>query len=325
MALSDIQIERILREYEEKRSLNRAEHERRLSEIYAKIPEYEELDRLIPDYSASLASALISGNGKKEELLSNLHKKIEYTAERKRELLRFYSYPEDFLDPIFECKLCSDTGYADGKRCDCFNKKIVNKLYEQSNLCNLIKLNNFGIMKDSYYKGDALVRFKRAVAMCKRLIASYDTGDFFNILFLGTVGSGKTFLSVACAKEILDKGYFVSYFSATDFFEQLGSVTFNSSNINEKKAVYDDILNCDLLVIDDLGTELVNAFVSSQLFNCINERALKSKPTIISTNLDFEEMRARYSDRVFSRLISGYKVCELSGNDIRLMKLNENS
>ena len=175
------------------------------------------------------------------------------------------------------------------------------------------------------YKGDDFVRFKRAVAMCRRLIDSYDTGGFINILFMGTVGSGKTFLSAACAKEIIDKGYFVSYFSATDFFERLGSAAFNPSNVSGKKAVYNDILNCDLLIIDDLGTELVNAFVSSQLFNCINERALKSKPTIISTNLDFEEMRARYSDRVFSRLISGYKVCELGGNDIRLMKLNENS
>jgi DNA replication protein DnaC len=144
--------------------------------------------------------------------------------------------------------------------------------------------------------------------------------SYRNMLFLGSVGGGKTFLANCIAKALLDKGYSVIYFSAFRLFELIADNTFRHNDPEERGGFFSNIYDSDLLIIDDLGTELTNQFVSAQLFACINERHLNRKPTVISTNLSLEDLQKRYSDRVFSRITSGYICCKLTGKDIRLLK-----
>jgi DNA replication protein DnaC len=144
--------------------------------------------------------------------------------------------------------------------------------------------------------------------------------DYHNILFYGTVGTGKSFLSGCVASELLKNGHSVIYFSSTGLFDNLARYTFDTKEKEALSAFYQDLYNCELLIIDDLGTEITNSFVASQLFSCLNERNLRKRATIISTNLSLEELRDRYSDRVFSRITSSYTICKLTGRDIRMIK-----
>ena len=138
------------------------------------------------------------------------------------------------------------------------------------------------------------------------------------LFFYGDTGVGKTFLSHCIAKELIDRSYFVLYFSAFDFFNFLAKNTFQRDHTASDMTEY--ISSCDLLIIDDLGTELTNSFVSSQLFFCINDRITNRKSTIISTNLTMEDFLATYSERIFSRISSNYTMLKLIGNDIRIQK-----
>ena len=141
-----------------------------------------------------------------------------------------------------------------------------------------------------------------------------------NLLLYGNVGVGKSFLSCCIAKELLDKGYSVLYFSSSQLFDALAEETFQKDSKENLYTTKEDIYNCDLVVIDDLGTEITNSFVFSSLFSLINERILRGKSTIISTNLALKDLRDIYSDRIFSRISTNYKLCKLSGPDIRIKK-----
>ena len=143
--------------------------------------------------------------------------------------------------------------------------------------------------------------------------------------FYGTVGIGKSFLSGCVAQELIEKGYSCFYYSAIELFAQISKETFHTSQKDDLYNLLDYLYNCDLLIIDDLGTENTNSFVSSQLFSIINERSLRKRSTIISTNLSLQELRERYSDRVFSRIVTSFNIVHLSGNDIRIAKRTSTS
>jgi DNA replication protein DnaC len=141
-----------------------------------------------------------------------------------------------------------------------------------------------------------------------------------NLYFYGTVGTGKSFLSVCIARDLIESGHSVIYFSASDLFDRISEYSFDYKSREQLSRLYDDLYGCDLLIIDDLGTEMTNVFVTSQLFACINERHLREKATIISTNLSLSELQGRYSDRVFSRVSSLYDIYRFTGMDIRIQK-----
>ena len=160
---------------------------------------------------------------------------------------------------------------------------------------------------------------KQVVDTCHQFVDSFTT-EHGNMLFTGPTGVGKTFLTNCIARELIDRYYSVIYLSANDLFEVFSKNRFEYQAEEEMKGMYQYILDCDLLIIDDLGTELNNSFTSSQLFYCINERLNSSKSTIISTNHPLNELRDRYTERVTSRLISKYTIIPLYGDDIRLRK-----
>ena len=183
----------------------------------------------------------------------------------------------------------------------------------------MIASENFSNLSYEYYQGEDLAHFRKCVDVCHNFVQNFKQ-DYHNLFFYGTVGTGKSFLSGCIASELLQSGHSVIYFSASGLFDTLARYTFDTRAKEALSGFYEDIYNCDLLIIDDLGTEMTNTFVASQLFSCLNERHLRQKATIISTNLSLEELRDRYSDRVFSRITSHYDLCKLTGPDIRMCK-----
>ena len=196
---------------------------------------------------------------------------------------------------------------------------MITLLYEQSNICEMLRTENFDALSYEYYAGEDLSRFKNAVNTCRNFVKNFNS-DYHNLFFYGTVGTGKSFLSGCVAKELIESGHSVIYFSATGLFDLLSKNSFDYKNRDELRETYADLYQCDLLIVDDLGTELNNQFVTSQLFALLNERHMGKRATVISTNLSLEELKNRYSDRIFSRITSNYEICKLSGQDIRMYK-----
>lgn len=316
MALTKAQYDSILRNYEYTRDRNRHALEERLALVYERIPAYKEIEESIGSTSVSHARMLLDGN---EAALRALKDKLKETSRQKKLLLEEAGFPEDYLDPIYDCPACKDTGYINGEKCTCFRQQEITLLYEQSNIRDMIEKENFTTLSLDYQQGDDRKRLEAAVNKCMDFVKTFKE-EYQNLFLYGTVGTGKSFLSGCIAKELLADGYSVIYFSANRLFESLSNYSFDTKM---KEALYNfnkDLYNCDLVIIDDLGTEFFNGFVSSQFFGLINERHLRQKSTIISTNLTLEDFRDRYSDRIFSRITSNYTLLKLSGQDIRMQK-----
>ncbi|MFI3176017.1 MAG: ATP-binding protein [Eubacteriales bacterium] len=316
MSLTNIQYQAIMREYEHLQLHNRRLLQSRIDEIHQMIPEYKELEDTIASISVAKGKELLNGD---PEALTTLREMIEELRHKKEGYLLAYQYPADYLQPIYTCALCQDTGYLNREKCSCFKQKEIALLYEQSLILPMLVENNFSTLEESFYEGEDLKRFQNATSTSKIFVKRF-LNDYQNIFFYGTVGTGKSFLSCCIAKELIEAGYSVLYFSTTSFFELLSSYSFDYNSKQDLKEVYQDIYSCDLLIIDDLGTELTNAFVTSQLFSCINERHLRKRPMIISTNYSLEDIHTVYSDRIFSRITANFQLCKITGKDIRLIK-----
>jgi len=316
VGLSNAQYDTIVRMYEDRQNHNRHLLQNRFEEVYDKIPAYRDLEDSISAVSVIQGKKYLMGD---ENALEDLKGIIADLTLQKKQALAAFGFPKDYLEPIYDCNECNDTGYVDGRKCRCFKQAMISLLYEQSNIRNLLEIENFTNLSYEYFQGEDLERFENAVNQCKKFVENFNS-DYHNLFFYGTVGTGKSFLSNCIAKEVLERGNSVIYFSSTQFFDNISKYSFDYKGKEELSQVYDDIYNCDLLIIDDLGTELTNTFVASQLFACLNERNIRKHSTIISTNLSLEELRNRYSDRIFSRITSNYNVCKLSGPDIRIQK-----
>ena len=317
MPLTNIQYDRIFRQYEERQKENRLETERRHACVYESIPEFQKLENAVASLAVAQGKKLLSGD---EKALDALRKSLADLKAQKEQLLLDAGFSVNFLDPVFCCPDCQDTGYIGREKCHCFRQAEISLLYEQSGIQDLLKQNNFSLLSYEYYRGEALALFQNAVKTCQSFIKNFNS-DYHNLFFYGTVGTGKSFLSCCVAKELMDQGHSVIYFGATGLFDLLSNAAFHTKDREVRQNAYSDLYRCDLLIIDDLGTELTNQFTSSQLFSLLNERHLGKKSTLISTNFTLAQLRDRYSDRIFSRITSNFEVCRLAGEDIRMYKL----
>ena len=211
------------------------------------------------------------------------------------------------------------------KRQHCFRQAVIRLIYSDSNMQQILEKENFHRFNDQYYS-DKLLEDGRpsprqnihaVLKKCRDFIGHFPSRE--NLLLHGSTGTGKTFLSHCIAKEIMDKGYTCVYVTAFQLFDILTSQAYQKRK-DHLPMSYQLIFHCDLLVIDDLGTELNNAFITSQLFHCLNERQLSGKSTLISTNLSMRNLKDRYTERIFSRIIENYTICQIYGEDIRLKK-----
>lgn len=325
MPLTNSQYDSIMRIYGSIQTRNRHIHEERVEKVYHSCPRIFEIENEIIDLSAKSAPLIIAGSfGEMEEY----RLKLNALESERRRLLADSGYPNDYLEPIYDCLLCHDTGTAGGSRCSCFKKKVTDMLYMHSNLKNIVDFENFDTFSFDWYSKediDAVTglssfdNMQRVFNICRSFAERFDM-EFHNLLIYGATGVGKTFLSNCIAKYLLDSSHSVIYLTAIEFFDAFGSFNYNDDLAD---TAVESILGCDLLIIDDLGTELSNTFTSSKLFYCINERMQKRRATVISTNLNPRELSDIYSERIMSRIASAYTMLKIFGKDIRLQKFKQ--
>ena len=323
MGLSTEKYNEIMREYERKRIDAKNELDERAESLYIKYPRIKDISDEISSYSVKSAKALIlEDKGSMDEIKSELSRLI---AEKER-MLTEAGYPTDYLTLSYDCRDCKDTGFVDGAKCHCLQNKIIDALYNQSNIKEYLKKENFDkfdlslyseTFMDSVLNTSAKENMTEVYSIAKEFVANFDS-TFANLFIYGETGVGKTFLTNCIAKELIDTSHSVIYMSSIKLFDLLAKNTFNKNEDGAPLMQTEDLLSCDLLVIDDLGTEMINSFTTSSFFNLINERFLRRKSVIISSNLSIGQLRDMYSERVFSRVASNYTLLKIFGNDLRL-------
>lgn len=325
MALSNSQYDSIMRVYHRIQLEKKHELDERTREVYEKIPAVREMNEEISSAAVRSARQLLAGD---ETAVERLRRTIADLKEERQVLMAAYGYPADYLEMKYECPACKDTGYQDGKKCHCFRQREIDILYAQSNIREILNWENFDHFSYDYFDDTrvdersgktAREYMTQVAAACRQYVENFGTKKE-NILFTGKTGLGKTFLSNCIARELIERCYSVVYLPAVEMFEIFSKERFSYDSTDEDKDRSQYLMECDLLIIDDLGTELVNTFTTSQLFYVINERLNRKRGTIISTNLPVNEMRDEFTDRVMSRIVSQYRVIPLYGEDIRIQK-----
>ena len=237
---------------------------------------------------------------------------------RGEELVRL-GYPEDYTEPKFSCPLCSDTGSVNMKLCSCFKKMLITENIKSSGIGSLIEKQSFENFDTERYKGDPELyeHMRINVAKAKKFAESFGK-PYGNLLLMGKTGVGKTHISTSVAKVVIEAGYNVIYDSSQNIVSDFECDRFKSGyGPYEPKS--DKYLECDLLIIDDLGTEFINQFTVSCLYNLINTRQNRALPTVVSTNLSTEELITKYEGRISSRLLgAGVTVLMFDGDDYRI-------
>ena len=305
---------------------NSTEHQRRLNEIYDKIPEIKNLDNQISSIALEEVKKRLRQD--KSNYSDDYEARILEISNKKVELLEANNYPKDYLDPIYNCPICQDWGEHNGKTCECVKKIRVKELYNRSNLSNILSKENFDTYTLKYYSNEPyednkLTPYENAEKqynVARDFVNNFDEKHDNLLIYGETTGLGKTFLANCIAKELLDSGHSVLYLSSNELFRDI-LVNYTTSNgvydQNVLEEIYEYIFSSDLLIIDDLGSEVISAFVISHLFEIINRRMLLNHSTIITTNVDLDTIQERYGDRVSSRIAEKYILCPLYGDDIR--------
>ena len=323
MPLTNTQYDQIMRSYQNRQLERQRLIDTRREEIATVIPEITKLDADIASLSVKRARQLLDGDA---SALEDLHEQIQALSMQKQQLLQAHGYPANYFQPPYTCPDCQDTGYIGHERCHCLKQAAIDLVYTQSNLKGILEQENFSSFSLDYYDNDiyddntrlsSYEAAQNALLQCRRFVDTFDS-SFENLLLFGDTGVGKTFLSNCVAKELLDTGHSVIYFSAHHLFDLLAQKTFAKDP--QAAESYRNIFDCDLLIIDDLGTELTNHFTASQFFVCLNERIRKEKSTLISTNLQLFDIATIYSERIFSRISNSFTILHLFGKDIRISK-----
>lgn len=294
-----------------------AENEKRISEINKRIPQIREINDMLYSAGKELIALISSRSGEEvQDKISEMQRNNLGAQEMSRQLLVQNGYPADYLDVQYTCPVCRDSGYVNGRYCECFRQLCGKLSAEELNKNTQLSLAGFDTFSLIYYEGEDY-RIMDNILRFARNYANTFTRKSGSILMLGRTGLGKTHLSLAIAGEVMKKGYGVIYDSAVNILRSIEREHFSREHSTE---TIDLIMDCDLLLLDDLGTEYENSFYSSTIYNIINTRLNRSKPTIISTNLSFEGIASRYDERVVSRLTSVYTCLQFSGEDVRLQK-----
>ncbi len=314
----------IMKHYEAIRDEERLALQRRKEEIEEKHPEIMDLDRQIAKLSIELSICFLKNKTDVDAAVSSLKNKITDLRAKKYELLVSCGYDTEYLNLHYRCSKCQDTGYIGTDKCRCYKEKQVSLYYKNSELQDIVRENNFNTFRLDFYETHRIGEEKYSPRKNMENTLERIQGDYIpnfnnhhdNLMFYGNSGTGKTFLSYCIAKELLDKGNLVVYRTSEDLMKNLKDIRFNSNSELE-----DLLVNCDLLIIDDLGAELISDYYVTELFNFLNLKLLKKKKMIISTNLALAQLSKNYTERLSSRLYGNFTIFKFYSNDIRV-KIN---
>lgn len=317
-------------EYDKKRIQAERQAQEEKNQLYEDYPELSKIDKELSSLSINTAKMMLQKPNK--ELVEQLKQNIDIFKKRKTQILSSIGKTENDLLPHYECMKCKDTGYItdDSKTimCNCLKQKIYDIEYNKSNIQNIQNQNfkNFNLnfysdeINSEKYHSDISPKenIELILKICKEFIENFDNVEEKNLLFTGKTGLGKTFLSSCIANELIQKEKTVLYQTAPTMLDAIIDYRFGKSNVS--KDIYEHLLNVDLLIIDDLGTEGTNSMKLTELFNILNARLLNTKritKTIISTNLSLQNLFETYDERIVSRIVGAYNICYFFGDDIR--------
>ena len=292
----------------------------RSAELHAKIPEVASLDRRLSMTGMEIMDAVMSG-GNTEAKLAEVQARNEQLLAERAALLRAHGYPEDYSDVHYECEKCGDSGFVDLKMCDCMKRALTEAGYEASGLGGLIRTQSFDNFSLGYYTGtvESRERMETYVRNLRNFAETFGENTYRNYLLIGGTGLGKTHLSTAVAKTVIERGHDVLYVTALGMLGDFEARRFGDGvGLRNDPARYTE---ADLLIIDDLGTEVNNQFTVACLYDVINQRINQRKSTIINTNLSSRELETRYHERITSRFFGEYVPIVIEGKDVRKQRV----
>ena len=299
------------------------EADRRMAEVHAKSPEIAEIDGKLSATGAEIALAAIGTGEAYREKLAEVEARNRELQARRAVLMAALGYPADYTLPPYECPRCRDSGFVDMKMCDCMRRELVMAAYESSGLGQLMQTQSFDSFDLSFYASNA-AEHKQMQSNLKLLreYAERFHPHADSLILCGATGLGKTHLSTAIARRVIERGFDVYYTGAIQMVSDFEHARFGTGT-GEQAADPARYTDCDLLILDDLGTEVTNQFTNSCLYMILNNRINLRRPTIINTNLTGKEIKVRYTDRIASRILGDFKPFLFAGTDIRRQKLSQ--
>ena len=281
--------------------------------LWEKVDGVREIDEALSQTAARIFRAALDGKAELEKRIAEIKKDTDDMRDARAILLKNAGYPTDYSDVKYDCEKCRDLGFVETKMCDCFRRALVLRGYETSGLGALIGKQTFENFSLEYFSGDDRTRMAQNLEIARSFAKNFSR-ESTSLLFMGGTGLGKTHLSSAIAKTVIDSGHDVLYTSALNMITDFEKAKFRGEG---DTSVY---FSTELLIIDDLGTEGNGAFTEAFVYNVIDTRICKGLPTVVSTNLTAHELSERYGERIFSRLFGVYQSLEFCGNDVRFEK-----
>ena len=313
---------------EQRRTKAEAELAFRRRILYARSSRAEEIEHQIARTSVEVARAVLGGADIRPKLETLREQNLALQRELE-EIITGFGLEKNYLELWYQCPLCKDKGDIDGKMCDCMKKMLRQISYDRLNKSSPLSLSDFDSFSLGYYEKVSLepgepipyTHMMGVLGFCKKYARTFATETSKSLLFQGAPGLGKTHLSLAIANELIQKGFGVIYVSAPTLFSKIARDNFDFDNKSLDDLSAEQLLvDCDLLILDDLGAEFVSRITIATLYNLLNSRMILSKPTIVSTNLSLSELQKMYNPRIISRIIGNLRRVEFIGTDIRQQK-----
>ncbi len=320
--------DKIASEYRELKRERENKLNRKMEFLHSIDPEFETIEREISMLGISMATKIAGKGSSIDAIMAEIDSKLDALKEKRNSLYKKYDIDSDFLETPYECISCNDTGYtADGKKCSCRVQREIKYAKEASSIppelgkfsFNDFDLKYYSKIPDSRYGLSAYDNILSVLDTCKAFCNNFENSGE-NLYIYGNSGLGKTMLVTCMANELISKNNIVMYQTASNLFKILEGYKFGKDTGEEINLLYDQLYNCDLLIIDDLGTEFQNSFTQSMLFDILNTRLLSKKSTVISSNLIINDLEKTYTERISSRILGEYELLLIFGEDIRIQK-----
>lgn len=314
---------RIRDEYATKHLIAESAARVRVSEIHAILPEVAEIDRALAKTGLSLMGASLLPVKEREAEFARIKEQNLALNQERNDILVAAGYPADYTDVKYDCPKCGDSGYVGIEMCECMRNALIMAGFESSGISRLLNTQTFDNFSLDYYKQDAntYAKMERVLSVMKGYADTFPPEGSQNLALFGGTGLGKTHLSSAVARKVIEKGYDVLYVTAIELVSAFEAEQFDK--VAAHGELTDKFLECDLLIIDDLGTELGGQFTVSTLYNVLNIRINKKMPTIISTNCNQQDLLKKYGERISSRIFGEFRPLMFAGTDVRMQKIKK--